>query len=371
MKNRTIHTLIQVVIITAIAAVLSHTILRSLTSMLAMKSSVEVKDYQMSDLYNVVTNNSTVRELSKDVIIVGADGLSRDQIASAIDYISACNTKAISVDILFEYPYESDSTLINSITKSDAVLAAVVTGDKKNPIRNSYFCNDYGVRVGAVNVEATSPASVVRDFEKSYPTKDSQINSFAMELAGCHSSKNVIEEGKQSVFYHGIDFVTIQGDSLQNGEFDSVINDKIVIIGDLNNSSDMHNTPIGIMSGVQIHASITNTILNELSMKKMGQVFNWIIAILSCMLFVAMNFFCSKHLPVMGKLTMRLIQILCLYLFFVLGCWLFASKHIYVDFSLSITMIALGLMSYDIWCGVVGIGKKFVSKVTNKKKNKQ
>ncbi len=353
--------LVQICIITILAALLSKTVIYSFTSMPAFKSMVEVKDYQMSDFYNRVFDNRSVRELSKNIVIVPVDGLSRNQIAQVVEGISSGCPKAIGVDLLFEFPYESDSTLIESMRCPKVVMAAV---DMNNgEIMTSYFC-DSSCRMGMVNMVATSSGSVIREFIPIY----SKGNSFAMEIikdAYPSQYQKVIKRGteRRTIYFPSVEFPTISADSVYAGIGVDALRDKIVLVGDCDNMSDMHITPIGTMSGIKIQATIIETLIGEKNIKSISIFGNWLIAILSCMFFVALNIYVAKRIPAVGKLIIRIVQLLILYLYFAVGCWMFIHKQIYVDFSLSLAMIALGLLAYDLWIGIEALCKGIVKRI--------
>ena len=360
-KKPLIKSVIQICIITGLAALLSKTILYSFTSMPAFKSMIEVKDVQMSDFYNRVSDSKSIRELSQNVVLISVDGKSREQIARVIECVSMEHPKAIGVDLLFEYPFDSDSALIESVNGENVIMAAVDMGNGERT--TSYFC-DSTFRIGMVNMMAASSGSVVREFLPTYP----EGNCFALEIikdaypsqyCGLLNGK----DGEKVIYYPSIEFPIIEADSVITGVNMDNLQDKVVLIGDCNNMADMHVTPIGTMSGLNVHASIIETIIGERYVKSFSPFANWLIAILSCLLFVTLNVFVAKKIPAVGKLVIRVVQLLVLYLFFAFGCWLFIHKHINIDFSLSLAMIALGLLAYDIWVGVEALCKGIIKRI--------
>jgi len=360
-KEPFIKCVIQICIITGLAALLSKTILYSFTSMPAFKSMIEVKDVQMSDFYNRVSDSKSIRELSQNVVLISVDGKSREQIARVIECVSMEHPKAIGVDLLFEYPFDSDSALIESVNGENVIMAAVDMGNGERT--TSYFC-DSTFRIGMVNMMAASSGSVVREFLPTYP----EGNCFALEIikdvypsqyCGLLNEK----DGKKVIYYPSIEFPIIEADSVITGVNMGKLQDKVVLIGDCNNMADMHVTPIGTMSGLNVHASIIETIIGERYVKSFSPFANWLIAILSCLLFVTLNVFVAKKIPAVGKLVIRVVQLLVLYLFFAFGCWLFIHKHINIDFSLSLAMIALGLLAYDIWVGVEALCMGIIKRI--------
>lgn len=96
--------LTQVTIITIIAIILSKTAIYSLSSAFAFKSDLEVKDFRFSDIYNSVSDNPSVRQISDRVVLIAVDGCPRETIAEVIEAANSCSPAAIGVDVMFRIP---------------------------------------------------------------------------------------------------------------------------------------------------------------------------------------------------------------------------------------------------------------------------
>lgn len=154
----------------------------------------------------------------------------------------------------------------------------------------------------------------------------------------------------------------------QYEECAKLMKDKIVLVGDTANIFDMHQTPIGTMGGLKIHAAILETIIGGHDIRNSPIWLNWLIAVISCAVFVLLNMFLSEKKLATGKLLFRLSQILILYLFFWVGCELFAKHNLCVDFAPSLSMIAIGLLAYDIYFDIVALYMKITVKLKNRNK---
>lgn len=372
MKNerhkRLLWTVIHTVAITLLAVALSKTLLYSFTSMLALKSSVEVKDYKLSDLYYSVANNSLPKRNSDDIVMVAIDGLSREEITALLYDIKAAEPKAIGIDVVFEYRYDGDSSLIEVTSDPNVVMAKSFDPKKENAINKSYFCDSNHLsHSGMANLED----GVIRNYRVQFEVGDSVYPSFAAEVAkvaGYDIGNR--ESGEAGIYYPALDFWTL-GPDMFIDQYEScveLIKGKIVLVGDTANRFDLHQTPIGTMGGLTIHAAILETIVGEHGIRNTSTWFNWLVAIISCAIFVALNRFLTDKKLATGKLLFRLAQILALYLFFWIGCVLFAKHNLSIDFAPSLSMIAIGLLAYDIYFGFVALYKKMINKI--KKRNK-
>ena len=354
--------LIHITVITLFSVVFSHTIIYSLTSMLALKSSVEVKDYQISDLYTVVADKSLQRKISSNVVLMAVDGLSREQITEVINIVHNASPKTIGVDIMFQYCYDSDSVLIAATSDSNIIMAAVRYDDTS--MSTSYFCdNMHKSRVGFTNLEVSSPIDVVRYYRNQYNVNNSLFYSFATEVAiagGYDIGK--LDTETAFIYYPSLDFWVIEPHMLveQPAECENIMKDKIVLIGDMKNLQDMHATPVGAMSGLQIQASIIETIIEKYDIKRSPTWTNWIIAIFSCVLIILFNLYLQDKNLAAGRLLFRLVQLVLLFLFFWAGCILFARHNLCIDFTLTLSTIAIGLLAYDIYFGLLALYKRII-----------
>lgn len=368
--KRVLKVALHTAIITVLAVALSNTLVYSFTSMLALKSSVEVKDYQISDLYTVVADKSLPKKNSNNVVLIAVDGLSREQITDVISMVNEASPRAIGVDIMFQYQYDGDSSLIAATSACNTVMTSVRCDD--STMVTSYFCDEaHESRLGFTNLEVTSPIDVVRYYRHKYKVNDSLFNSFATEVT-IASGYDIGRCGTEVayIYYPSLDFWVIEPNMLveQPLECKEIMKDKIVLIGDMDNMQDMHPTPIGAMSGLQIQASVIETIIGKHNIKCTAAWINWAIAIFSCVLIVLFNLDLSKKKMAIGKLLFRLAQILLLYLFFWAGCMLFAKHNLCVDFAPALSTVAVGLLAYDIYFGLLALYKKIIVKINTQKK---
>lgn len=362
MPSMAIHT----AAITLLALALSKTLLYSFTSMLALKSSIEVKDYKFSDLYYSVANNSLPKINSDDIVLVAVDDLSREEITALLYDIKAAEPKAVGIDVVFEYQHDGDSSLIEITSSPNIVMAEYFDPKEDNAIHKSYFCDtNHLSHGGMVNLED----GVIRNYRMQFKVSDSVYPSFSAEVAYAAGydidNQESVETG---IFFPTLGFWTLESDMFidQYESCAELIKDKIVLVGDTANRFDLHQTPIGTMGGLMVHAAILETIIGEHDIRNTPTWFNWLIAAVSCAVFVMLNLFLTDKKLATGKLLFRLAQILVLYFFFWVGCELFAKHSLCVDFAPSLSMIAIGLLAYDIYFGFVALCKKLSIKHKNK-----
>ena len=378
--KRIINCGVQVVVITAISLLFSKTTIYNFTSIPAMNSSMAGVDFKMSDIYNSIVCRMTSMQRSKDVVIVSVDDCSREEIAEVISTVDSCGPSAVGLDIIYKKQKKHDMTLINSIRVCDnLVLPKRINGylrqeDQTGP-EEGYFYDSSFAHFGALNLEAGDLGCPVRSFRPIYLQADStEVYGMATELvriARPEAFDRLMEHisGPSDTLlinYPNLTFDTIAGQDILSRP-DSLadeLNGKIVLIGKLFDGHDRHLTPVDItMPGAKIQAYIIESILSDKFLVEYPPRQNWKIAMIICALLLSFNFVAIYHFPRVGKMAVRMLQIGSLFLCDIVGILIYYYKGVYVDFMPTLTMIALGFFSYDIWVGIVsiieGIGKRF------------
>ena len=370
-KTRVLLNVVQAAIVTMMSLILATTALHELSSLLDFKPAVQGNDFQISDVYNNVANSRSIQTLSDDVTIVALDGCNRNDIARVITTVDSLNPSAVGLDVLFFWEYEGDDLLINAIDNCRNLVLPVEVTDQTDSLRGSYF---YGIldnaHFGAINLDSYSLSQSVRSFWPTLQTGDSTINSFSSEIvsiANPTSYNELMSRNKESetISYPSVEFPVIGFNDILDSVslYTNDIKGKIVLMGDLKNGSDYHVTPIDVGTpGVKIHAFIIDTILNNKYISSTPVWLSWLIAFIVCFIFVTISFFISDVSSNLGNLVMRILQVICLYVFFALGCKAFISRLHYIDFAPTLLMIGLGLFAYDLWVGLIALYNLFFKK---------
>ncbi len=334
----------------------------------------KASDFQVSDFYNIVADGREVRTLDSQIVIVSIDGCSREQIANAVEQIDFCAPKAVGLDIFFSYPGHNDSCLISVLSDCEnLVLPAKISHDSRaDSLYGSFFYNQLPPdRIyGAVNLSGSNAQSVIRDFRPYFHIQTDTVENFAVALAriadpGLSDILHDRRKDMEIIYYPSREFEVIKAvDILNNKEY---LQDKIVLIGAVNDLSDKHVTPVDSqMSGVFIHAYTLSTILYQNYITETGKVIDWIIAIFLCTLVVFINVWLWPY--DFGALLVRIVQMVLLYLIVYSGCRLYINHQICVNFSFPLLMVGLGLLVTDIIYGLVG-SYHFIRIQLDKKKN--
>ena len=356
--------IIQALIVTLMSLILATTALHELSSLLDFEPSVQGDDFQMSDIYNNVADSRSVRTLSEDVTIIGLDGCSRKDIAQLVSVVDSLKPAAIGLDVLFFWKYDGDEVLINALNNCKNLVLPVEISDQADTLRGSYFYSDFNhAHLGAINLDSYSLSQSVRTFWPTLKYGNKTINSFSTELVSLSDPEKYQEllarnNISETITYPSTEFMVLDYEEVLSAP-DEYLNDiegRVVLMGDLKDGSDYHVTPVDVGTpGVKIHAYIVDTILNGKYITSTPVWLSWVMAILVCFIFVLINFLIDGFANNLNNLVMRILQVVCLYLFFALGCKVFIGRLHYIDFAPTLLMIGLGMFAYDLWVGLIAL----------------
>lgn len=345
-----------------------------ITSPSAFSATEKSTDYELSDLYASVGQRSAVHYLSKDIVIVSVDHCSRNQIASIIDAVNYMEPKVIGLDIMFIDSIVGDDKLVSAILGCENIVLPIEVKRKGHSglfeIKDSsYFYNSIAEKqLGVINLAGYSQRSVIRKFAPSFKLENCSLDNFASAIVKYYSLgeyNRLIAKGQEllNIHYHAIDYnvvkwnevITTGTDPEPKLDLMNVIKGKIVLIGHINNDNDIHLTPISDETpGIMIHAATINTILSNNYIDNSATALDYLIAFIVTLAFVMLMSYAKMHMSNMGNLLVRICQLGLLLIMFIIGTILYISYNYYLDFSLSLLMIGLSALFFDIVYGIYG-----------------
>ena len=324
-------------------------------------------DFQMSDLYNAVADNKAIHPFSQDVVIVGTDGCSRKEVLDIINKVSDCQPKAIGLDIYFTYPEEDNTYLIQTILGTPNLVGTEfaeqdVDGVHFHQKYMSFYDSELRPLSGYINLNISNPQQVVRTFRPFVKSIDGDtlysMPYVLAKLANPNKVNKLISQNQDEVIidYTTCDIMILTADELEDSYARESIYNKVVLIGDVQDLSDAHLTPVhGLKAGVMIHAYALQTILGEQYIDTTKSWFNWFIAILLCVIYVSLLLFSKRCMINYGSLVLRIGQFLVIYLLIYIGCSVYQSSHFYIDFAPGVLMLGLGSLAFDLWFGAYAL----------------
>lgn len=357
-----------------LACMLSHIIDSDILSSDYLMSFVAPDaDFEMCDFYTRVANRNPVEVLDSNVVIVDiADG-DRLVVAQALERINEASPCAIALDVFFANPQDADvdEYLIETIKSCNNLFLPVIVdkNEYNSLIALKPFVTDHlsspGLQV--CNLNATDRHAVVRRFKRDYIVENDTLNGMATTLAKewskAHNKALPTSLDEENLInYSGLNFNIVSMAELDTMNLSTLTN-KVLIIGSMNDDTDIHNTPIGDMQGVMIQAISTASIIRSSVTLPLSSTMTWAIAIICCLVIVAIKIHADNS--DVGPLWERFSQAILLVLIVITGCWLFENHHIFFDPSVPLIMVALSLMCYDIVSCIINI----IQRRSEKKKN--
>lgn len=364
-----------VTIITTIFALAGGNFIMGLFSPISGNS-----DFQFSDLYCKVANKLEDNPNSRNITIIATDSLiEREHLAEAIDFIGQFGPKVLGIDIHFAQPQDSlsDLMLISALSSCNCNLVF------PNPLYQDAFGHIQEDRktflspflsnasYGATNYTINSNWGPTRKFETSFDGEFEAFPSFASEIARIVNedqhyallARNVKYERK----WEYINYIVSQGfdtrvltlqdisDPDKYADYEHLIKNRIVLLGDIYNPNDMHTTPYDkAVAGIYIHAHALDTILQGAYYQEIPKALLYIISIICCLLFTSFSLALKESHKEVSGLVIRITQAVLMLLIYWIGCELYLQQ-IYFDPVVLILMIVAIPFTTDIYQGTKGL----------------
>lgn len=299
-------------------------------------------DFAMSDFYIRTANRTRPTTVCKDVVILAVDNLSRKEIALSAKKADSLGARTIALDIFMNWKTDDDNDVINSLSScKNLILPSSLTDEMTSPV----FQEIANVQYGYTNLECDWVGAKIRTFS----TEKTNARSFAAVACGSNDIIDAI------IRYDCKDFEIIYPEELCT----DAVNGKIVLIGNINDFSDCHPTPIGVLPGVMIHAFIARTIIDNNIPRPISRSMICLIAVFIVYLFAFIHSFNNSIDGDYANFLSRIIQFLLLYFLYMSGAILFNRYNIYFDLSFIIILVAAMLWVYDIIFGGFSVPKAF------------
>lgn len=335
----------------------------------AMFSSPEKRDFQLPDLFAQIANNRPVRKFDDRIVIVNIGRNNRDEIINGLATLSLCGPKAVGIDINFAQSGENDDYLVETLNSlPNVVLPIGVSATKKEGLfKIEDFPFFYGegdhIKYGVVNLPAEEKGTV-REYAIDFPTEKGILPSFVSAIAEV-IDKEVIEDIRNRksetgiISYHSREYNIINLEEIEERAEEFV--DKIVLVGALEDASDMHATPVqSHVAGVMLHAAALSTVLDGIWFEKVPKTYDYFLAIGLCLCIMLIVYGMKNNFK---GVVLRIVQGGLAYLAVRIGYSLYVDHNVIFDISFTITIIAFGLFAVDIWNSIEALWKICVKKI--------
>lgn len=349
--------------VTVFALLFSHVAVYDLSSVSFFAPMEKASDFRFSDFYTMVANDRAVRRLDPDIVIVAVDRCKRADIARTLSDIDFCDPAAVGIDITFSPPSDPDTDpLIDALASCRNLVMPVEVNEDSSRAYSVEHTSWYDSVVepaggyGAVNIQGDQESmTTVREFKSFFPSSGGDtIMSLPVALATIMKpgSRHLLEarhNDNEAINYCSRDFEILRPEEIL--EEPERIEGKVVLVGKLNDGADMHPTPIGNFTpGIIIQAHTIATILSGDLTRRLTRMEIYLAAAMLCFFTAWLNIR-LKQSPI-GPLTVRIVQILLLYLMILIGTRVYIRWNIDLNFSFAILTTTISVAACDIFDGI-------------------
>lgn len=254
-----------------------------------------IKNFSITDLFFEVEHNGSHPEINQMITLVDiSDVTEREKIADIIDEINICNPWVLGVDVIFEgvkFDSLGNERLTESvkIIKEKSIFANKLTNYSSANMGftdnvQSFFADELSIKEGYVNLTDNLQGTCIRDFIITSSFKGEKKLSFPTRIMlEVDNNLNIETDDPILINYCNVKFPIVKSNEIiENAD---LIENRIIIVGSLDDESDMHNTPLGKMAGIEIQAYTLLTLLEHQNARYIPMWLNLIISLLVCGLF--------------------------------------------------------------------------------------
>lgn len=337
-----------------------------------------LKNMKFSDLYIKVTNFHAERDTSQLITIVDmTDVYNRGELAQIIDELAQQQPKVIGVDIVFEG--ERDDSLGNAMLEEsirqhrDLLVFATKLTDydgKKYTFQNqsrSYFTDRIdSLTEGFVNLEDNMEQARIRDCRSGMPLRTDAGNIMMPSLPAAmarHFGIDIpLRNQPMLISYPPTFFPCLPWDSLQQRP--DLIRGRMILLGAHTQESDMHLTPLGKMSGVELHAYSLLELMNHRNTTDAPLWANLLATFIACYLLAVFVELSERRNSRQRPSSLRIfldesewlkggIMLLTAIIATCIMHWIFEYYDIYINALLVLAAMAVVVQSHDTYMAFI------------------
>ncbi|MCC8120038.1 MAG: CHASE2 domain-containing protein [Bacteroidales bacterium] len=316
-------------------------------------------NFSISDIFFQIENASDVKDINPDIVLVDiSDVYDRNELATLINQIDAAHPKTIGLDIIFEGVKDdaiANKHLIDAISNaSNIVLSCKLTqydpdDDTFYDIVDNFFSDDLQDKSkGYTNLTIDNGTQMLRNMSYVRSYMGDTIASFSNLIYHNSVSKKPTIKDDNFIVFNNQEFFTLGPKEIDT--FSSIIKDKIVLVGAVNDEADKYFTPIGRLPGVAIHAfSILSIIESERSLAIpvwVNVLIAFILIYIALLVVDWIDDLCEKNRIL--KHWSNTITVLFVFTFLLIvvfyDYYLYSTHHIYID--LGLCLLGIGLIDW-------------------------
>lgn len=301
-------------------------------------------DFALSDFYTRAAQKQAQMRLSQEVVIVSVDHLSRREIVETASKVVENGASVVALDVFMNTEAEGDEALAATLCKIPSLVAPTALSEDF-----PYSVFDFVPSASQGYVELSTPSSdkTIRYFL----AQNQEQYSFAATAVQRYNGKE-LPLGEKLISFAGMEFEELTPEDLEVAP--ERVKGKIAILGNVNEKTDSHPTPVGLLSGVYIHAFIAQTILDGSAPHQASDVIPYLLAFILCFLLVLMHNYLNNRRGKsdLANLVLRVAQFVLLLGIYYVGAWMFIRRNLYVDFSVVMLLVASASLVFDFIFGL-------------------
>lgn len=320
------------------------------------------EQYNLADAYYVLNSLNSRDKLDEDFIIIIdiTECDSRDSLVGYLNIIDSAQPAAIGLDVMFEEPKpDTDSLLKNSLLNiENLVIASKLKYQQVDnefypyEVKESFFQEEINIKSGFINLNLKGDSKVCRSFNHTELLGNEHIESLVSGIAEIampddykkiSEKSNVISINYKLKRYHTIHYTALNDKSI----LDSLKN-KVVLVGDINNTADKFVTPVNTeLSGIETLAYCLSTIKDGNYLHEMSAWGSWLFAFFAVFIAAFIKYFSDKN--EWASLFFPVFQLLMILIGVYIGYKIFIAFNYYVNFMYAVLGIGLVEFSYNLY----------------------
>jgi CHASE2 domain-containing sensor protein len=309
-----------------------------------------LEDFKMTDVYFELLRSDKAKELNKDIVLVDITKLTnRDSIAQVIVDVNSCSPKVVMIDLIFERPSfdeVDDISLVNAIEsgKDKEILSCKLTGynPKTRAFTNetkSFFHEIADFRWGYSNVDQLRPGGCIRKYSLTQNLNDTVSYSMAY-MASCAYMGVPLEKkdiSQRLIVFDDTDFLDVPCDKVLENK--KLLENKLVIIGTLEEEADMHITPVGKLPGMKVLAYSATTFMNHKEISSMSKWSSLVLAFLVCLFCAWAGHLLRERFASMSSYVLKLFY----FMVTAILVWMAFITFVHFDYDVNLLYPLLGM----------------------------
>lgn len=330
--------------------------------------------FSISDIFFEIQHNEATAKTNDLITLVDMTELTdRGDIANLIEEVNACDPLVVGIDLIFEG--KKDNLIVNEMLKEsvnvigDKAVYSIKLVDYNSATETfsrgvrSFFADEINLNEGYTNLNDNMERGNIRDFSVKQKLNDDTLFSFPVKIAAYFNSSLEQTENQDLIInYKNEVFPVVKYDEIM--EKNELIEGHVVLIGALSEEQDMHNSPLGKMSGLEIQAYSILTLLEQKNIRTIPAWLEWLLTFMVCYLLeIAIDLVWQqvkkkdKSAVMVFLKESNLISVVMLFIGLVIICWLtyilFVKRSLIVSGSLIMGMMALTCEGRDILIAVI------------------